>query len=370
MLRHYPRGQSSVLLASQRLRKLTGRGHALLTGRAAAGIWAALRAFGLQNEWIGIPANTCYIVLWAVLFSGNKPLLIDIDPATGNISTDTIKDCPAQPAAVIPCHLYGMPAPMKTICDWAHTQNIPVIEDAAQALSVQVDGKPVGAWGDISVFSFGQGKIVDVELGGVLFADDAQLDAEIEKTLVAAPLWDEHLADLTDQWDQIYWALHQFESRNARLPQLYPQLFDLYKELIVYRLPPSFWTSLPDALEELPANLQKRAEIAALYGERLRGLPLQTLSCPKDWPLWRYPLLVGPDRRDDLLQHLWQNGFYEVTRWYPSLRHMLAALMPGDLVPPTPNADILSAAIINLPVRIGEKTAIQLADTICSYFDK
>lgn len=370
MPRHYSRGQTSVLLASHQLRQLTGRGHALLTGRAAAGIWAALRAFGLQNQWIGIPANTCYIVLWAVLFSGNKPLLIDIDPDTGNISTDTIRNLPARPAVVVPCHLYGLPAPMKMIADWARAQNVLVIEDAAQAVGAQVEGKAAGSWGDVSVFSFGQGKIIDTELGGALLTDNAGFYAEVERILADALEWDDHLADLTDQWNQIYWALHQFEAKNARLPQFYRQLYEIYRDLIVYRLPSSFWTGLPDALEELPANLHNRLEIAALYTDRLRGLPVHTLSHIEHAALWRYPLRAAPQRRDDLLHHLWQNGFYDVTRWYPSLRHMLSALVPDQPVPPTPGADILSAEIINLPARTSAGEASRLANAICRYFDE
>jgi dTDP-4-amino-4,6-dideoxygalactose transaminase len=370
MPRHYRRGQTSVLFALQHLRRLTGRSRVLLTGRAAAGIWAALRALGLQNRWIAIPANTCYIVLWAVVFSGNKPLLVDIDPETGNISSETLKNLPVQPAAIIPCHLYGLPAPMTAICDWARAHNILVIEDAAQAIGTKVEGKPSGGWGDVSVFSFGQGKIVDMELGGALLTDDERLSKEVEKILADVPVWDKHLADLTEQWDQIYWALHQFESKNSRLPQFYSQLFEIYKELIAYRLPPSFWAGLPEALEELPDNLQNRAQIATLYDDRLRGFPIHTLSRSEDSALWRYPLLVAPDRRDDLLRHLWQNGFYDVTCWYPSLRYMLSGLVPDGFIPPTPGADKLSAEIINLPVRISPDAAIRTADAICRYFDE
>ena len=65
---------------------MTGRQHALLAGRGAAGIWAALRALDLHDAYVMIPANTCYIVLWAVLKSGNKPMLVDVDAETGNLT--------------------------------------------------------------------------------------------------------------------------------------------------------------------------------------------------------------------------------------------------------------------------------------------
>src|SRR5688572_3295194 len=118
-------------IASTRLlREMTGRGHALLAGRGAAGIWAALRALDLRHQYVLLPANTCYIVLWAVLRSGNKPLLLDVDSESSVLSRgvqlNTLLD--RKIGAIIPCHMYGLPAPMTDICAWAKANDIYVIE--------------------------------------------------------------------------------------------------------------------------------------------------------------------------------------------------------------------------------------------------
>jgi dTDP-4-amino-4,6-dideoxygalactose transaminase len=65
--------------------------------------------------------------------------------------------------------------------------------------------------------------------------------------------------------------------------------------------------------------------------------------------LWKYPLLVPADIRDDLLTHLWDAGLHEATRWYPSLRAMAGALSAQPAVQ-VPHADTLAARIINLPL--------------------
>src|ERR1041385_2341503 len=102
------------------LREITGRENVFLTGRAAAGIWATLGAWDLHDEVVLLPANTCYIVLWAVLKSGNRPLLVDVDRQTANLTVEGLEaHQTAHPAAVIPCHMYGLPAPMQAICQWA-----------------------------------------------------------------------------------------------------------------------------------------------------------------------------------------------------------------------------------------------------------
>jgi len=373
------------------LQRLSQRSHIVITGRAAGAIWATLKALDFRDRWVLIPANTCYIVLWAVLKSGNRPYLIDIDPHTGNISPRTLSQCTIEnPAAIIPCHMYGLSAPMAEISAWAKARNIFVIEDAALALGAQVDGKPAGAWGEASIFSFGHGKIIDTEIGGALLTDDSNLAAEVEKILAAVPAWSEYHADLTNQWNAIYWALHQFEAENPRLGELYPTLFEIYGELVAYNLTPQ--PPLPEAfpsviriqrgganasrlsnsLENLNANLQHRAKMAAIYDDLRETCPVWTPERPAGSILWRYPLLVSERHRDNLLQHLWENGVHDATRWYPPLRQMLSALRPDLLPQETPGADRLGAEIINLTVdeRVGEGVVREIARIVSAYFEK
>lgn len=371
MSHHKPRRTASMLLASQKLRDLTGRQHIVLAGRAAVGIWSLLRVLGFQDRWVLIPANTCYIVLWAVLHSGSKPFLVDIDPQTGNITPDTLAAAlPYQPAALIPCHMYGLSAPIADLYAWARDHAIFVIEDAALAVGAQANGQPAGSWGDASIFSFGQGKLVDNDIGGAVLTGDQRLAAEVEQLLAGLPTWDNHLADLTDQWNQIYWALHQYEAENPRILELYPPLFEMFRGLISYRSSDASWLGLPEALQNLTANLQHRAQMAALYDRMLPDIPAQTLDRPAGSVLWRYPLCIPVEHRNGLLRHLWQNNLTEVTRWYPSLRYMRAALAPHLPPQDTPHADWLGASIINLPVHTGRAVVKRTISTIRQYFDQ
>jgi dTDP-4-amino-4,6-dideoxygalactose transaminase len=305
------------------------------------------------------------------LESGNQPILVDIDPNTGNLSIEGLKTAKnSLPAAIIPCHMYGLGAPMTSICQWAREKGAVVIEDAALAIGGIVEDRPAGSWGDVSIFSFGLEKIVDVEVGGAVLTDDAALAKEIAQVLESVPLWDERLAAMTAQWNSLYWALHQYETDNPRLLSLYPQLFDLYRDLVVYRLPDRYWDDLPAALTELPANLAHRAHLAAICDELLADLPVRTLPRPEGSILWRYPLLVPAENRDDLLNHLWSNGVRDATRWYPALGHMRAALAPDLLSQETPNADRFAAEIVNLTVdrSVEEGDARRVMALIRNYF--
>jgi dTDP-4-amino-4,6-dideoxygalactose transaminase len=354
------------------LQLLTGKQHTVLLGRAAAGIWVTLKVLGYANRPILLPANTCYVVLWAVLHSGNYPVLVDVDPNTANLSIDTLERANVEnAAATIPCHMYGLPASIAEVKTWAQTRGIFVIEDAALALGAQADGEAVGSWGDVAVLSFGLGKIINHQVGGALVTDDEKLAAEMSRVANELSMWEDHLLDLSNQWHNLYWALHQYEDRNPRLLTLYPSLFDTYRPLIAYQLPPPEWEGLPKALKRLDKNLAHRHKMAELCDSVLRGLAVRTLDRPTGSILWRYPLLVAPEKRDDLLAYLWEHGIHDATRWYPSLRYMTSALAPEIPQTPTPNADLLGASIINLALdpEVDATYVERTANLIVEYFE-
>ncbi len=78
-------------------------------------------------------------------------------------------------SAIVVSHLHGALAPMAHICQWAKQRGLFVIEDACQAHGAMVDGKPAGAWGDLSVLSFGGSKLIASGRGGAVFTNDARL---------------------------------------------------------------------------------------------------------------------------------------------------------------------------------------------------
>ncbi|MEZ4668728.1 MAG: DegT/DnrJ/EryC1/StrS family aminotransferase [Anaerolineae bacterium] len=367
----------AAALSQRFLRDLTARQHVCLTGRAAAGIWALLRAWDFHDRDILLPANTCYIVLWAVLKSGNRPLLVDIDPRTANIDLSALRAVTQSsfPATIIPCHMYGLAAPMSSICDWARSQDIKVIEDSALAIGAMIEGQPAGAWGDAAVFSFGLGKVIDHQVGGAVVTNDSVLAREVDRLLSAAPIWDDRLLCLSNQWHGLYWPLHQYEMSTPQLLPLYQQLYELYGEIAVYRLSQDEWSELPALLRALPENSARRAQQVLAYDEvLLNGLttyPITTLERPQGSILWKYPLLVPPESRDELLTRLWDAGIHEATRWYPPLRPMARVLAPAVVQPEAPGADTLGATIINLPLgeNVDEQSLLKIGELVFQFFE-
>jgi dTDP-4-amino-4,6-dideoxygalactose transaminase len=80
-----------------------------------------------------------------------------------------------KPKAILPVHLYGMPAKMDEIMQIANRYEIPVLEDAAEALGSFYDDKHVGAFGKIAVISFNGNKMLNTSGGGALLSDDREI---------------------------------------------------------------------------------------------------------------------------------------------------------------------------------------------------
>ena len=111
-----------------------------------------------------------------ICYQGAKPIFIDSEPDTWNMCPKALENAIIDrynvtgkyPKAIIPVHLYGMPAKMDEILSVANKYNIPVLEDAAEALGSEYKGKKCGTIGEYGALSFNGNKIITTSGGGAL----------------------------------------------------------------------------------------------------------------------------------------------------------------------------------------------------------
>ena len=125
-----------------------------------------------------------------IAYVGANPIFIDSEPETWNMSPEFLEEAindrikqGKKPKAIILVHLYGMPAKMDEILQIANKHNIPLIEDAAEALGSKYKEKKCGTFGDFSVLSFNGNKIITTSGGGALVC---KTEAQKEKTIFYA----------------------------------------------------------------------------------------------------------------------------------------------------------------------------------------
>jgi len=117
-----------------------------------------------------------------ISYQGAVPVFIDsenetwnMDPKLLKIALEDAKQNDKLPKAIIPVHLYGMPAKMNEIITIANEYNIPLIEDAAEALGANINQKPCGSFSDFGVLSFNGNKIITTSGGGALLSNNEEI---------------------------------------------------------------------------------------------------------------------------------------------------------------------------------------------------
>lgn len=155
--------------------------YAFRSGRSA--LYASLEALGLdKDDEVLLQSYTCAAVPNAILWTGAKPVYVDIDEDTFNVSVkDLEKKISSRSKAIIVQHTFGLPADLKKIMLLAKRNNLKLIEDCALSIGAKFDGRHTGTFGDISIFSFGRDKVISGVTGGMAVTNDPDLADRLEK---------------------------------------------------------------------------------------------------------------------------------------------------------------------------------------------
>lgn len=289
-------------------------------GRVA--LFAILKAAKIgPGDAVLVPGYTCVVVPSAVQFAGARPLYVDIDPATYNITLETIEAAlgGADPRsqgirAVVIQHTYGIPVDADPILDWARRHDVMVIEDCCHALGSRYrhgDGSwsEVGSLGDAAFFSSQWSKPLTTGLGGWATARDEHFAAALKQletetfvqpsALEVSKLRTELLLYKILFRPALYWLALDVYRNLARLgvfigssdeeeargimPADYAKaMSSMQRQLVI------------DKLGHLDELLAHRRRFQNLYDRALRDAGLPTLPVPSyaDAYLLRYPLRI------------------------------------------------------------------------------
>jgi dTDP-4-amino-4,6-dideoxygalactose transaminase len=155
-----------------------GVDHCVSLNSGTSALHLALRCLdvGPGDEVVTV-SMTFIATAWAVSYVGATPVFVDIDPVRRTLNPDKLEAAiTSRTKAIIPVHLYGMPAEMDRIMAIAERRGLPVIEDAAQAHGAKYRGKRVGQFGQIACFSFYPSKNLGAYgEGGALVTNDTSM---------------------------------------------------------------------------------------------------------------------------------------------------------------------------------------------------
>ena len=150
--------------------------HAIGCASGSDALLLALMAADVQSgDEVIVPSFTFFATASCVSRLGATPVFADIDPVSYNICPKDIeKKITSKTKAIIPVHLYGQMAEMREILSLASTNSAVVVEDAAQAIGAELEGRRAGSWGHITALSFYPTKnLGGAGDGGMLTTPDA-----------------------------------------------------------------------------------------------------------------------------------------------------------------------------------------------------
>ena len=160
---------------------------AVAVSSGTAAIHLGLRLLGVQpGDEVFCSTLTFTASANPIRYCGAEPVFLDSDYATWNLDPDLLRDALRErartnklPRALVVVHLYGQCADMEPILETCARYEVPVLEDAAEALGASYRGWPAGALGDVGVFSFNGNKIITTTGGGMLVAQKPDSVAKV-----------------------------------------------------------------------------------------------------------------------------------------------------------------------------------------------
>jgi dTDP-4-amino-4,6-dideoxygalactose transaminase len=306
--------------------------HAVGVDSGISALELVLRAWGIgPGDEVITAANSFIASASAISFTGATPVLVDVDPDSYLMTTEAVaRAITSRTRALMPVHLYGQPVDMDPLMALAESRGLRVLEDACQAHGARYKGRRTGSLGHAAAFSFYPGKNLGAYGdGGIVVTRDAALAQQIRQLR---------------NYGQREKYQHVSLAYNRRLDSLQAAV-------------------LAVKLRHLDRWNARRAQIAGLYGELLRDLPLQLPAQAADvWHVY-HQFVIQLERRDPVLASLNQAGIGAGVH-YPIPIHLQPAYSglgcgPGSF----PVAEAAARRILSLPL-YAEMTGEQISRVV------
>ncbi len=311
-------------------KKITSTQNAIAFTSGRGCLTALLKAYNIsEGDEVLVQAFTCVAVPNPVLHVGAKPVYVDIDEHTLNMSVEDLKKkITSKSKVLIIQHTFGYPADIDTLMKVACEHNLIVIEDCAHALGAEYKGQKVGTFGNAGFFSFGRDKVISSVYGGIVVTSDNPIAEKVKKI-------QDNSEDTNRTWivQQLWYQIIMYKSK---------LLFDLFIGRGIFLLARKFniittavWSGeyrgkmLPVIINRMPNALaimaifqlnklerfnSHREQIVKTYRQKL-GDMYQTQNILPDTNPVHLRYTLQSDRKSEILKRAKRNKIY-LGDWY------------------------------------------------------
>jgi UDP-N-acetyl-3-dehydro-alpha-D-glucosamine 3-aminotranferase len=296
----------------------TGAAHAVGVNSGTDALHLPLVAAGIgSSDEVIVPAFTFFATAEAVSYTGARPVFADVDPGTFNLDPGSLKkSISSRTKAVIVVHLFGQCAALDEIAAICKQQELLLIEDCAQALGAEYQGRRAGSWGDFGAFSFYPTKnLAAVGDAGLITTNNPERDKVLR-------MLRHHGSRQTYLHERVGW--------NSRLDEL---------QAAVLRVKLA-------RLEEFNAA---RRKVAARYRSELAAAPLELPAEDRRGTHVYHQFTVKTGRRDALREALTREGIASSV-FYPLPLHRQPAYEPANRALSLPASEAAAKSVLSLPI--------------------
>jgi dTDP-4-amino-4,6-dideoxygalactose transaminase len=287
---------NSVKEFENQFAKYIGTKHAVAVFNGTVALELCIKTLGLnEGDEVIVTSRTFIASASCCAYYGIKPVFVDVDINSQNITLDSIKSkINDNTKAVILVHLAGWPCELEEICKFCGEKGIYVIEDCAQAHGAKYKGRSVGSWGDINAWSFCQDKIITTGgEGGMITTNCPHLFRKA---------WS--IKDHGKDYDTVFNKNHPFGFRW------------LHKNIGTnWRMMPIQAVIGIEALKLLDSWVNHRREIADIYNKNLDNIEGVRLTIPMEdifHSYYKYYFFIDPLKfnisRDQIIKEINKNN--------------------------------------------------------------
>jgi dTDP-4-amino-4,6-dideoxygalactose transaminase len=319
---------------------LGGEVETISVNSATAGLHLALESLGIgPGDEVIVPTLTFTATAEVVRYLGAKPVIVDVEPRSMNLSVDAVEAAiTPRTRAIIPVHYAGLACDMDALLALARRHGLRVVEDAAHAFPTRYKGRLVGTLdSDITVFSFYANKTMTTGEGGMVVTRDAELARRVRLMRLHGISQD---------------AFNRYVSRT---PAWY---YEVVAAGFKYNLTDIASSIGIQQLRKIDRFWQRREHLAKRYNDGLAGLPLQLppaadvdAGSTHAWHLYPVRLLPGAGIvRDELILQLSQRGIGTSVHFIPLHRQPVWRDSCELTVTQFPVAEACYERILSLPL--------------------
>lgn len=338
--------QNDIEKLENKLAAMHNRKYCKIVSRGTTAIYLALKALDSKKTKVVMPAIQCMSPANATLYAGLGPVYCDVSLKDFNMCSKDLKDILEKKGnirAVLLPHIYGQPADLDIIINLTRKYNVPLIEDAAQALGGRYKGNPLGSFGEFSILSFGHTKILDAGGGGAILFDRKVYADMIKAYYDKLPEKAQRHSKLSKIYSKLYYNLATFYREDQRFGKLYFSFPSIFKDLYLFKgVKKKIIQSINLQLLELKTHVKKRKKNADVYRKYLKHEKIKHPAYKWQGVYWRYSFLIKGCQQYEIAEAIRKHNI-DVSNWYPPLHH-LYELESRTLK----NADYIGSHVFNL----------------------